>query len=144
MNNPQMEPESEKEFYDQLGEELMPLLNQLNELEIKIQMVTNAKPPRWGKRRWQRCQAKDLSNLYESRTKLLQPIGHLNDLRAKSTYGRLLQSERDKAKNSRRQSEKTRPKIDNVKAIPKHLKNCHQSRIRSAISKYNLAIGTAL
>ena len=35
MNNPQLEPESEKEFYDQLGEELMPLLNQLNVSSLK-------------------------------------------------------------------------------------------------------------
>ena len=101
-----MEPESDKEFYDQLGEELNLLLNQLNELELRIQKVTNEKPPQWRKRRWKREQAGRLFTLNTQRTQLSRSIGSLNNQRATSTYGRFLQSENDKAKHSRRQSER--------------------------------------
>lgn len=93
--------DSEKELYDRLSKEIEPLRNKLNAIDNSIVLVQNEKSPKWRRRRWRRIQAKKLDDLGKQRTDVLKPLGHLNDLRAKSTYGRKLQSEKDKLRSQR-------------------------------------------
>lgn len=101
--------DSEKELYDQLGIEIEPLTKKLNEIDDRIAMVRNEKSPKWRRRRWRRIQYEKIGDLLKQRTDILKPLGRLNDLRAKSTYGRMLQSEKDKLR-SQRQSERDKAK----------------------------------
>lgn len=101
--------DSEKELYDQLGIEIEPLTKKLNEIDDRIAMVRNEKSPKWRRRRWRRIQYEKIGDLLKQRTDILKPLGRLNNLRAKSTYGRMLQSEKDKLR-SQRQSERDKAK----------------------------------
>ena len=99
----------EKELYDRLSKEIEPLRQKLNAIDNSIALVSNEKSPKWRRRRWRQIKAKKLDDLVKQRTDILKPLGRLNDLRAKSSYGRMLQSQKDKER-SQRQSERDKAK----------------------------------
>lgn len=122
--------DSEKELYDQLGIEIEPLTKKLNEIDDRITMVRNEKSPKLRRRRFKRIQYEKISDLEKQRTDVLISIRRLNDIRAKSTYGRKLQSEKDKLR-SQRQSK--RDKARYLRELEK-AKNFRESGIKNLSS----------
>ena len=97
--------ESEKEWYERLGKEMKLLLQNLSEIESSIALISKEKSPIWRRRRWRRIKAQKLDDLEKQRIDISKSHRSLNVLRAKSNYGRMLQSEKDKLR-SKRQSER--------------------------------------
>ena len=120
----------EKELYDQLGIEIEPLTKKLNVINDRIAMVRNEKSPKLRRSRWRRIQYEKIADLEKQRTDVLISIRRLNDIRANSTYGRKLQSEKDKLR-SQRQSK--RDKARYLRELEK-AKNFRESGIKSSSS----------
>ena len=101
--------ESEKEWYERLDKEMKLLIQNLYAIESSIVSVSKEKSAIWRGRRWRRIKAQKLDDLKKQRIDISKSHRSLHDLRAKSNYGRMLQSEKDKLR-SKRQSERDKAK----------------------------------
>jgi hypothetical protein len=119
--------ESEKEWYERLDKEMKLLIQNLYAIESSIVSVSKEKSPIWRRRRWRRIKAQKLDDLKKQRIDISKSHRSLHDLRAKSNYGRMLQSEkdklrskrqseRDKARNARKSSAKNSSKVSDARA----------------------------